>query len=91
MPRRTQVWLVVLIALSGAWSVLRAQRPFKEYPGREYTNFPLPEDWQHQTEWTRARLRVPGYGRGYYRGGDDLNWTIDYPRSDRHLLQGFAV
>jgi hypothetical protein len=86
MPRRIQVWLVVLISLSGAWSVLRAQRPFKEYPGREYTDFPLPEDWTRNAEWTRARLRVPGIFRGF-RGGDS-NWTTDYPRSDRHLLQG---
>ncbi len=68
--------------------MLRAQRPFREYPGREYENFPLPADWQQPADWTRARLRVPGVYRGFFRGGGDLNWTTDYPRSDRHLLQG---
>ncbi len=78
----------LLIAALAAWGILRAQRPFKEYPATEYVDFPLPPDYQEKTEWTRARLRYPSiYGR-YYRGGGDLNWTIDYPRSDRHLLQG---
>ncbi|MBZ5601894.1 MAG: DUF4159 domain-containing protein [Acidobacteriia bacterium] len=80
--------VALLVAGLAAWGVLRAQRPFKEYPGTEYENFPLPNDYQEKTEWTRARLRYPSvYGRSWRRG-DDLNWTIDYPRSDRHLLQG---
>jgi hypothetical protein len=69
----------------GLAAILLAQRPFKEYPGMEYENFPLPPDWDRKTEWTRARLRYPGIFRGY-RG--DYSWTTDYPRSDRHLLQG---
>jgi hypothetical protein len=77
---------VLLVGALGAWGVLRAQRPFKEYPGREYTDFPVPPDWNRPCEWTRARLRVPGILRGYRRA--DNNWTTDYPRSDRHLLQG---
>src|SRR6266849_6085231 len=86
MRWRAAFWLVgAAFALFSTWGVLRAQRPFKEYPGAEYENFPLPPDWNEQTEWTRARLRYPAIRRGY-RG--DTNWTIDYPRSDRHLLQG---
>ncbi len=70
------------------WGVLRAQKPFKEYDAQEYNDFPLPPDYQKKTEWTRARLKYPSvYGSGYRRRGD-LNWTIDYPRSDRHLLEG---
>ena len=76
--------IVISVALAG-WGVLRAQKPFREYPGREYTDFPLPPDWQQPAEWTRARLKVPGINAGF-RG--DLNWTTDYPRSDRHLLEG---
>jgi hypothetical protein len=80
-----------------AWSVLRAQKPFKEYPAIEYENFPLPRDWDRKTEWTRARLRYPditGYpnrsyaGYGFGGGGFPGYWTMDYPRSDRHLLEG---
>jgi hypothetical protein len=79
--------LVLVLAGLAAWGVLLAQRPFKEYTATEYENFPLPPDYQEKTEWTRARLRYSSvYGRGWR--GLDLNWTIDYPRSDRHLLQG---
>jgi hypothetical protein len=77
--------LMVIVACLGGWAALRAQRPFKEYPGMEYENFPLPPGWQDRTEWTRARLRCPGIGWGMRV---ERNWTIDYPRSDRHLLAG---
>ncbi len=79
------VTLVVILTSVGAWSLLRAQRPFREYPGIEYENFPLPDDWNQKTEWTRARLHVGGINRGFR---SSVNWTMDYPRSDRHLLQG---
>src|SRR5215469_989234 len=75
-------------ALVGVWGALRAQRPFQQYDAAEYDDFPLPADWEQKTEWTRARLRYPSVYAGYYRRAGDLNWTIDYPRSDRHLLQG---
>jgi hypothetical protein len=80
--------MVVLLA-----AVLWAQRPFREYPGNEYTDFPLPADYLTKHEWTRARLiyrdfqgQAPG-GFRYRRGGAG-SWTTDYPRSDRHLLEG---
>ena len=82
---------VVLLALAGlgSWGVLQAQKPFQEYRAIEYENFPLPPDWTEKTEWTRARLKYPGIFNlhGSFEGGP-LNWTIDYPRSDRHLLAG---
>jgi hypothetical protein len=76
--------------------VLRAQKPFKEYPAIEYTDFPVPTDWARPSEWTRARLRYPDvYGypdrlRVSLRDGRSFPgmWTMDYPRSDRHLLEG---
>jgi hypothetical protein len=72
------------------WGVLRAQKPFKEYPAIEYNDFPLPSDWKSTAEWTRARLKYPDYGRrfGGFGFGRDMYWTMDYPRSDRHLLMG---
>jgi hypothetical protein len=84
---RLRVCFFLALIGVGALGILRAQRPFKEYPGTEYVDFPLPPDWNEKTEWTRARLRCPDIGRGF-RGGYGMNWTIDYPRSDRHLLQG---
>ena len=81
--------------LLATWGVLRAQRPFKEYPAIEYGDFPVPPDAHRKTEWTRARLRYPDV-TGYpdfgprYRNGSMFPgyWTMDYPRSDRHLLEG---
>jgi hypothetical protein len=82
-------------------AALCAQRPFRQFPGREYDDFPLPPDWKEAAEWVFARIMYPpasfGYGRGYYRGygrfgGGDWrqgysSWTTDYPRSDRHIAQ----
>jgi hypothetical protein len=87
-----------LLAAVGALAVFLGslyafQRPFREYPGIEYNDFPLPNDWQHQNEWTFARLMYPmyrGFGFGFYnrdwRGGNSM-WTQDYPRADRHFLR----
>src|SRR3984893_3920641 len=85
-----------LLVLSGTFAF---QREFREYPGREYSGFPVPPDYQEKTEWVFARLMYPsaegvhGYGyRGRGRYGRDwtsgrTDWTTDYPRSDRHLSQ----
>jgi hypothetical protein len=70
--------------------VLRAQKPFREYPGNEYVDFPLPPDYEQTAEWTRARLRYRSipvhFSMGFYEGKNA--WTTDYPRSDRHFLAG---
>jgi hypothetical protein len=80
------------LAICGA---VLAQKPFKEYPAIEYNDYPLPKDWQAKAEWTRARLRYPdiyGYPDQMLvnRDGSPFPgyWTMDYPRSDRHLLEG---
>jgi len=59
-----------------------AQQPgkFREYPAWEYNDFPMPPDSNVPGEWVFARFMyrsVPMWRPG--------NWTIDYPRSDRHL------
>jgi len=82
---RWRVAFLMTFSVLGLWSTLRAQRPFREYQAIEYNDFPLPDDWKNPHDWTRARLHVPGVNRGF---GSELNWTMDYPRSDRHLLQG---
>ena len=87
---------VGFFGLSSVIGVLRAQRPFKEYPAIEYENFPLPADGKIPAEWVRARLRYPdiyGYpdhSRLQMQDGSPFPgyWTMDYPRSDRHLLAG---
>ncbi len=95
MGARRAVWTAAgsLVLLATAL----AQRPFREYPGNEYENFPIPPDWQQKTEWAFARLMYPpaygrrgGFGR-FGRFGDwtqgSSSWTTDYPRSDRHVVQ----
>jgi hypothetical protein len=83
------------IALTGlaALGVLWGQKPFREWPAIEYENFPIPPDANRPAEWTRARLRYPDItGYSLLGGGRYFNfagyWTMDYPRSDRHLLAG---
>ena len=69
-----------------------ARLPFREYPGVEYERFPLPRDYLEPTEWAFARLMYPPvspYYGGFQFFGDwrlgGSNWTMDYPRSDRHF------
>ena len=92
--KRTILWRCGL-GLAALTAVYAWQRPFREYPGIEYNDFPLPQDYKEKTEWAFARLMYPqssmGYGRnfGSRRGGDwregNSMWTQDYPRADRHF------
>ena len=92
--KTTTVVSSLRIAIGGlaAISAVFAIQPFREYPGVEYSNFPLPKDYQEKTEWVFARLMyppVPRYLDGFEFLGDwrlgASNWTMDYPRSDRHF------
>jgi len=84
--------LILLCTLAGALMLCAAtfgQKAFREYPGWEYEMFPKPPDWQVPGEWVFARLMYPSvrfsdrpYTNWLYGAA---NWTIDYPRSDRHL------
>jgi hypothetical protein len=82
------------VALAGA---LFAVMPFREYPGVEYNDFPLPQNYQERTEWVFARLMYPPAptarfdrsgsrfgGSGWMQGNS--SWTQDYPRADRHFV-----
>ena len=84
--------LGIVVALTALYAF---QRPFREYPGIEYNNFPKPPDYQEKTEWAFARLMYPQAGArgfGFRRGGGDWRegysmWTQDYPRADRHFSE----
>jgi hypothetical protein len=97
MEQRKAIWRATA-GVAVFLTVLAAQRPFREFPGREYGTFPLPPDYQNSAEWVFARLMYPpssagryGYGGGFRnRGGGNWqqgysSWTTDYPRSDRHF------
>jgi len=91
--------LVPLVTLGCGLVVcsLFAQRPFREYPAWEYNDYPLPSDYRIPAEWTFARLMYPTshynidwqstYRLGFDWREGNTNWTIDYPRSDRHLSE----
>jgi hypothetical protein len=87
--------VVAVLALVTIATALAQLRPFREYPGREYENFPLPPDYREKTEWVFARLMYPSFrnrvGRrlgysGNWKEGITA-WTTDYPRADRHLSE----
>jgi len=70
---------------------------FREYPGIEYNDFPLPADWQRPAEFMFATADVSAVPRpGCFRLRRPRRprlakrfsiWTQDYPRADRHFLQ----
>ena len=62
----------------------KMQQPgeFRQYRGWEYYDFPLPPDYQTPSEWVFARFMYRSISGWRGRQG---HWTIDYPRSDRHL------
>ena len=93
MGIRTQVSLLSC-ALGVVGALCAWQRPFRQLPGVEYTDFELPPDWQMKGEWAFARLMYPPGANDGYRGRFDGDWrqglslwTQDYPRADRHLSQ----
>ena len=90
-----------LWALAGAltaWAaVTEVHLPFREYPGIEYNDFPLPPDYREQTEFAFARLMYPPaptarFDRSGSRNGGSgwtqgySSWTQDYPRADCHFV-----
>jgi hypothetical protein len=81
--------LLLFAAGAALVGTMLAQRPFREYPGVEYENFPLPPDYREHTEWVFARLMYPPVPYGWFSRGDwtrgASSWTTDYPRSGRHL------
>ncbi len=90
--RKTLCLLVGAFTLVGA--VFAFQRPFRQFPGVEYTGFDLTPDWEEKAEWVFARLMFPPGANDGYRGRFDGDWrlglslwTQDYPRADRHFSQ----
>ncbi|HEY1949251.1 MAG TPA: DUF4159 domain-containing protein [Bryobacteraceae bacterium] len=58
--------------------------PWRQYRGWEYdvNDVVLPPDYRTPSEWVFARFMYRAVPTWRGRGN---NWTIDYPRSDRHL------
>ena len=74
---------VLCLALSG--SLLALQRAPYQATGLEGDHpAPFPPDGHEKTEFVFARLKFPGIGFGFGANW----WAIDYPKSDRALVQG---
>ncbi len=81
------------LSISLISAVYAFQKPFREYPGFEYENFPLPPDYQEKSEWVFARLMYPPvFGGGRVGFGQWRLATRELPtglsiihESDRHL------
>lgn len=82
----------LFLTMGAAWAF---QKPFRQYPGQEYTDFEVPSDATEKTEFVMGRLMYPASPYGmfgmldrYYdwRTGRTA-WTNDYPRADRHFVQ----
>ena len=90
--RRMAAAATILLLGGGLYAF---QKPFRQYPGVEYDDFPLPTDCNEKTEFVFTRLMYPpapgvrggfrGYRSDWTHGG--TMWTQDYPRADRHFSQ----
>jgi len=94
MSLRKATWGMAL-GLTFVGALCAFQHPFHQFPGVEYRNFVVPEDWQQPGEWAFARLMFPPGPLDGYRGRFDGDWrqglslwTQDYPRADRHFSHG---
>lgn len=85
----------LLFAFVGAWGVVLAQKPFRDYTGEAYAEYkqgqiPIPPDWSEPHEWTRARLKYTSVGilhpEPYHTGR--WGWATDYPLGDRNFQKG---
>ena len=98
---RLRTAFAVVMASLGAWGVLQHRSHSANTKAANITSTNgrssrFRPDWDQKTDWARARLRYPATGTlhhwydpfGNPVDGGPLNWTIDYPRSDRHLLAG---
>jgi hypothetical protein len=85
--RQRRVLITAATAALCLAGIAFAAKPFREYPGMEYSEFERPADWRDPAEWTFARLMYPtiGWGSEWQYGG--TSWTIDYPRADRHVAE----
>ena len=84
--RRLAAAVAGLCFVAGA---LADPRPWREYPAVEYGygEFSVTDDSLNPAEWVFARLMFPslGWGSQWKAGGTD--WTIDYPKADRHITE----
>jgi len=89
---RLRTLLLLILGFLGIWGVVLAQKPFKQYPGGQDGDVPLPPDWDKPAEWSGARLRYRDLrgGRGFGRRGFGREgaWGTDYPLGGRHLAEG---
>src|SRR5438270_355238 len=66
---------------------LMAQHGFRDFSSEGQNWAPVPPDANEKTEWAFGRLRYPG-GRFGRFGRGRRAWGTDFPKADRHFVQG---
>jgi len=90
LSARARITIVAGAGMLTVLTALHAQKPFREYPAIEYSDFPLPPDYNQPSEFVFARLMYPPaptaqFDRSRRRGGVSTwyegrsSWTQDYP------------
>jgi Domain of unknown function (DUF4159) len=84
---RLRIAILAVLICCGFTALFAFQAKFKEYPDEEDNPAAVPRDAYEKTEWTFARLRYPS---GRYAGysSEKGSWPTDFPKADRHLLEG---
>ncbi len=79
----------VVVGLCFVVGALADPRPFRQYPAVEYfeDQIELPTDFREPAEWVFARLMFPSVGMGSQWKFGATDWTIDYPKADRHITE----
>jgi hypothetical protein len=84
---RVRNWIAFVFAVTIIASLTYAQFRGRRFRGDE-EDAPIPADANEKTEWVFARLRYQQYrgGSGYW--GVRGSWSTDYPKAERHFVQG---
>jgi hypothetical protein len=88
-PRRGVAALLVALCLTAVGTAVADPRPWREYLAAEYAYgaLDLPTDFREPAEWTFGRLMFPSLDSGGQWTIGATDWTIDYPKADRHIAE----
>jgi len=80
--------LCVILLLAGACLAFQRGRNRLPFLQDDDLPDPYPTDAAEKTEYTFARLRYNSYRQGAGMWGVRGSWTTDYPKAERHFVQG---
>ena len=85
---RVRTWVSASVAILLIASVMYGQFRGRRFPRGDDDDAPIPADANEKTEFVFGRLQYLSYrgGAGYW--GVRGSWTTDYPKAERHFVQG---